>query len=239
MIDTAMILAAGLGTRMRPLTNHCPKALVQVAGQPLLAHILDRLAADGIRRLVVNTHYCADQVADFLARETRFTSITLSPEPVLLETGGGILNALPLLNPDAEEKPFFAVNCDSFWHNGYESSFTRMRALWDTRRMDGLLMLQPTVTVPEYDGPGDFRLDPLGHLTRRPPNTVTPFVYTGVQLLHPRLFQNTAAGVFSLNRLYNQAIEQRRLFGFAHDGVWFHVGTPADVTLTEQRLQRA
>jgi MurNAc alpha-1-phosphate uridylyltransferase len=232
-VTTAMILAAGLGTRMRPLTNDRPKALVSVAGQPLMAHILDRLAADGIRHIVVNTHYCPTQIADFLAAETRFDSITLSPEPVLLETGGGILNALPLLGAT----PFFTINCDSFWLNGIETPFARMRALWDDRHMDGLLMLHPTVSVPEYDGPGDFRLDAWGGLTRRPASTITPFVYTGVQLLHPRLFATAAPGMFSLNRLYDRAIAHERLFGFSHDGRWFHVGTPADVTRTTEWLK--
>lgn len=233
MTATAMILAAGLGTRMRPLTNDRPKALVSVAGQPLINHILDRLVEDGIRHIIVNTHYHADILADALARETRFDNLTLSPEPVLLETGGGILNALPLLGTG----PFFAINCDSFWLNGIQTPFQRMRTLWDERRMDALLMLQRTVTVPEYDGPGDFRLDPHGRLTRRPPSTLTPFVYTGVQLLHPRLFDGVAPGVFSLNRLYDRAIESERLFGFAHDGLWFHVGTPADVQRTTVRLE--
>lgn len=229
---TAMILAAGLGTRMRPLTHDKPKALVTVAGQPLIGHILDRLAADGIRRIVVNTHFLPAPLEAFLSREQRFDSITLSPEPVLLETGGGILNALPHLGA----APFFAVNCDSFWWNGYISPFQRTRALWDDARMDGLLMLHPTVSVPEYYGVGDFGMDAWGRLSRRPASTVTPFVYTGVQLLHPRLFTNATPGVFSLNRLYDRAIMNERLFGFVHDGLWLHVGTPQDVSLTEQRL---
>jgi MurNAc alpha-1-phosphate uridylyltransferase len=231
--STAMILAAGLGTRMRPLTNDRPKALVAVAGQPLIGHILDRLLADGIRHIVVNAHYQAPVLADFLAAETRFDTLHLSHEPVLLETGGGILNALPHLGT----APFFAINCDSFWLNGTTTPFTRMRTLWDDRHMDGLLMLQRTVTVPEYDGPGDFRLDPLGRLTRRPHSILTPFVYTGVQLLHPRLFTATTPGAFSLNRLYDRAIACERLFGFSHDGLWFHVGTPQDVMRTTERLQ--
>lgn len=230
-MNTAMVLAAGLGTRMRPLTNDLPKALVPVAGQPLIGHILDRLAENGITRLVVNTHYCAGKLHDFLQQEQRFT-IHTSHEPVLLETGGGIRNALPLLGAE----PFFAINCDSLWLDGLQSPFTRMRALWQDGGMDALLLLQPTVTVLGYQGAGDFQMDALGRLSRRASGRVTPFVYTGVQLLHPRLLADSPDGAFSLNRLYDHAIGQGRLYGLAHDGLWFHVGTPEEVRTTERQM---
>jgi N-acetyl-alpha-D-muramate 1-phosphate uridylyltransferase len=232
-LTTAMILAAGLGTRMQPLTRDRPKALVPVAGQPLIGHILDRLHMAGVRDLVVNTHYQAEILAAFLAAEHRFASLALSPEPVLLETGGGILNALSLLGED----PFLTVNCDSLWYNGVTPPLERMCQLWDGDRMDALLLLHPTVRVPDYDGPGDFRMDAVGRLLRRPEQTLTPFVYTGVQLLHPRLFAGIAPGRFSLNRLYDRAIAAGRLYGLSHDGLWFHVGTPADVMATERALR--
>ena len=227
----AMVLAAGLGVRLRPITADRPKPLVEVGGQSLLDRALDRLAEAGVEHAVVNTHYFAEMVAKHLANRLK-PRIHLSPEAKLLETGGGIAKALPLLGDD----PFFVINGDSFWLNGPTDVLTRLADAWDDDRMDALLAVYLTPRALGYDGLGDFMVDPLGRLTRRRENEVAPFAYIGLQILHPRLFRAVQDGAFSLNRLYDHAAEADRLWGIVHDGEWFHISTPADLAEAQERL---
>lgn len=228
---TAMVLAAGLGTRLRPITDSLPKPLVRVAGRPLIDWVLDRLVAAGIERAVVNTHYLAELIVEHLRRR-RDLEIRFSHEPEILETGGGIKQALPLLGPD----PFLSVNAKILWLNGREDAIRRLAEAWVDARMDGVLLLQPTVTAVGYDGRGDFVLGPDGRIRRRRELEVAPFLFSGVQILHPRLFENSPDGFFSLNLLYDRAIEAGRLYGIRHDGAWYHVGTPRHLAEVEARL---
>lgn len=216
-----MVLAAGLGTRMKPVTDTLPKPLIEVDGRALIDHVLDRLEAAGVTDAVVNTHHLADQVEAHLKGRTS-PAIRLSPEKELLETGGGIANALALLG----DGPFFTVNADAFWLNGPFDALGRLVDTWDDAKMDGLLLLHSTVDAYGYTGRGDFCADGDGLLERRPETGVSPWLFTGIQILHPRLFKDAPKGAFSLNRLYDQAIEAERLYGAVHDGEWFHVGTP-------------
>jgi len=217
-----MVLAAGLGTRLKPVTDTLPKPLVQVDNRALIDHALDRLEAVGVGEVVVNTHYLAEQLQAHLSGR-KSPVLQISHEDDLLDTGGGIAKALPLLGDD----PFLAVNADAFWLNGPYDALQRMAHTWDDDTMDGLLLLHSTVEAYGYTGLGDF-CAPLGDsvLTRRLEGEVSPWLFTGIQMLHPRLFKTAPDGVFSLNLLYDQAIESCRLHGVVHDGEWFHVGTP-------------
>ena len=217
-----MIMAAGLGTRMRPLTNDRPKPLVQVAGKALIDHALDRLVAAGVKQAVVNLHYKADMLRAHLAKR-RDIEIRYSDETgELLGTGGGVARALPMF----EGQPFFILNSDSIWVEGVAPALGRMIEFWDDARMDGLLLMASMVTAMGYEGRGDFVLDAEGHVARPGENALTPFAYPGVQIVHPRLFDGAPAGEFSTNLLWDRAIKVRRLFGTRLDGVWIHVGTP-------------
>ncbi|HIC28255.1 MAG TPA: nucleotidyltransferase family protein [Rhodospirillales bacterium] len=218
----AMVLAAGLGTRLKPVTDTLPKALVQVDNRALIDHALDRLEAVGVGEVVVNTHYLAEQLQAHLSGR-KSPVLQISHEDDLLDTGGGIAKALPLLGDD----PFLAVNADAFWLNGPYDALQRMAHTWDDDTMDGLLLLHSTVEAYGYTGLGDF-CAPLGDgvLTRRLEGEVSPWLFTGIQMLHPRLFKTAPDGAFSLNLLYDRAIESGRLLGVVHDGEWFHVGTP-------------
>lgn len=227
----AMVLAAGLGLRMRPLTETKPKPLIEVAGATMLDRALDRLAAAGVETAVVNTHWLPQQVEAAVARREA-PGIEISREDVLLETGGGIAKALPKLGTEA----FFSVNADIVWRDGAIPALDRLAAEWRDDEMDGLLLLQSTVRATGYSGDGDFVMDPLGRLARRPERVIAPFVFTGIQILHPRLFEGAAVEPFSLNRLYDAAIERERLFGIAHDGDWFHVGTPDAIAEAEAEI---
>ncbi|HUN50317.1 MAG TPA: nucleotidyltransferase family protein [Candidatus Sulfotelmatobacter sp.] len=228
----AMVLAAGLGIRLRPLTLDRPKALVQVAGRSLVDHTLDRLAAFGIATAVVNLHYKGNSLRQHLATRKQ-PKIMLSDETAeLLDTGGGVAKALPLLGAD----PFYVLNCDIVWRDARENSLLRLAERWDDAAMDALLLLQPTVSAIGYRGVGDFNMDPDGWLTRRAEGMVAPFVFTGVQILHPRLFRGCPAGAFSLNRLYDRAVEAGRLYGLRHEGDWMDVGTPAGLQAAEAAL---
>lgn len=222
-VTRAMVLAAGLGTRMRPLTDTCPKPLIAVAGRTLLDWALARISDAGVEHAVVNTHYLGDQIRDHVQTRTA-PLITLSPEDPVLETGGGIEAALPLLGDD----PFFVCNSDGLWLDGDVSALQRLAAAWDDDAMDGLLLLHEPARALGYDGDGDFVRDDAGRLTRRAEADANApaYVFTGVQLLHPRLFTDTPGGVYSLNVLYSRALAQGRLYGLVHDGEWFHVGTP-------------
>ena len=231
MIDSAMILAAGFGTRMKPITNHTPKPLVPLHGRPLIDHALDRLIAAGVKRVVVNTHYKAEMIAAHL-KERRDVAIELSHEPVLLDTGGGVKKALPLLG-DA----FYVLNADVFWLNATVPALARLRRAWDDTRLDALLLVQRTVTAIGYDGPGDFTVDPLGRLRRRGEGEVAPHLFAGIEILTQRFFAGAPDGAFSLNRLWDRAIEAGRIEALIHDGEWFHVGTPQGLAATEERLR--
>ncbi len=228
----AMVLAAGLGERMRPLTDKKPKPLIEVAGRTLLDRALDRLEECGVETVVVNVHYLGDQIETHLQARTTPQTI-ISREEELLDTGGGVAKALPMLEDDV----FYVVNSDALWLNGYENALQHLAAQWDEPRMDGLLLLHSTVEAYGYEGNGDFIVDPLGTLDRRPESEIAPYLFTGVQILHPRLFKNAPAGPFSLNRLYDEAIDQGRLYGAVHDGEWFHVGTVESLKIAEKYMQ--
>ena len=221
-LKKAMILAAGLGTRMRPITKQTPKSLVQVDGHSLIDHIIDRLVEGGVTDIVVNLHYLGDQVERQLSRRES-PNITFSWEHgELLETGGGVKNALKQLGND----PFWVVNCDALWLNGPQKMMARAIEQWDPEKMDALLILHSTVDAYGYEGQGDFQVDPNGLLTRRTELETVPWLFTGIQILKPRVFDNTPMEAFSLNVVYNNMIENARLYGMVHDGEWFHVGTP-------------
>jgi len=225
-----MVLAAGLGKRLRPLTDARPKPLVEVAGQPLIAHALDRLALAGIERAVVNLHYKPEMIAAALAGRTR-PRIELSREAELLETGGGVKKALPLLG-----ETFFALNGDVFWLDGVTPALIRLARYFDGKRMDALLLMQRTVSAVGYDGLGDYFLDPLGVPRRRGESEVAPFIFAGIQILHRRLFDGVDDTVFSLKKLYDRAEDAGRLGAIIHDGEWFHIGTPEGLEATRTRL---
>ncbi len=228
---TSMVLAAGLGTRLKPGTDARPKPLMEVLGKPLLDHTLDRLAEAGVETAVVNTHHLADQLERHLATREK-PRIRLSHEPTILDTGGGIAKALPVLG----KGPFLSVNAKIVWLDGGTPALQRLAERWDDATMDGLLLLHPTVAAPTHDGQGDFFLDPEGRIRRRRSWEVAPFVYTGIQILHPRLFDGAPDGAFSLNLLYDRAIEAGRLHGLRHDGQWFQVTAPKHLALIEQAL---
>jgi MurNAc alpha-1-phosphate uridylyltransferase len=226
-----MVLAAGLGLRMRPLTLTRPKPLIALAGRTLLDRALDALAEAGITDAVVNTHYLGGMIAAHLAGRAR-PSVTLSPEDALLETGGGVANALALLGG----APFFVVNADIAWSDGPKPALARLAESW-TDGMDALLLVQPVVSATGYDGAGDFDIAGDGRLRRRA-GAGAPLVFTGVQLLHPRLFRGAPGGAFSLNVLYDRAEAAGRLFGLAHDGGWYHVGTPTALAEAEALIAK-
>jgi Nucleoside-diphosphate-sugar pyrophosphorylase involved in lipopolysaccharide biosynthesis/translation initiation factor 2B, gamma/epsilon subunits (eIF-2Bgamma/eIF-2Bepsilon) len=228
----AMVLAAGLGLRMRPITETIPKPLVEVAGRTMLDRALDHLAAAGVGHLVVNTHWLAGKVAAHLAGRP---DVTLSHEDELLETGGGVARALPHLGA----RPFYVVNSDIVWTDGATPALKRLADAWDDARMDGLLLLQRTATAVGYEGAGDFFLDPQGVPRRRRDREVAPLLFSGVQILSPRLFREAPGGKFSLNVLYDRALEDGRLYGIVHDGRWYHVGTPDALPRVEAALKAA
>jgi N-acetyl-alpha-D-muramate 1-phosphate uridylyltransferase len=225
-----MVLAAGLGKRMRPLTDARPKPLVEVAGQPLIVHALDRLADAGVERAVVNLHYKPEMIEAALAGRTR-PRIELSHEAELLETGGGVKKALPLLR-----ETFFVLNGDVFWLDGVTPALTRLAQYFDGKRMDVLLLLQRTAGAVGYEGRGDYFLDPLGVPRRRSEREVAPYIFAGIQILHQRLFNGVGDTVFSLKKLYDRAEDAGRLGAIVHDGEWFHIGTPAGLEAARARL---
>jgi N-acetyl-alpha-D-muramate 1-phosphate uridylyltransferase len=229
----AMVLAAGLGTRMRPLTDDRPKPLLPLEGRSLLHHAMDRLRDAGMARVVVNAHWFAEQVADATVAHGAAPPATVLREPVLLETGGGVKAALPHLGAD----PFVVVNGDAFWLDGPTPALTRMAAAFDPAEMDAILLLVRTATVDGDAGRGDFLLDPLGRARRPKEREIAPYLFGGVQILSPSLFDDLPDGPFSLNRVYDRAIEAGRLFGLVHDGAWFHLSTPRDLDRAEMLLR--
>lgn len=233
--DTAMLLAAGLGKRMRPLTATRPKPLVEVGDKALLDHALDRVRAAGVRRVVVNVHYLADALEAHVRRHAADLDVAISDErAALLETGGGIVNALPLLGA----KPFFAINSDNLWVDGPVDTLRLLAHRWDDEVMDALLLVVPLARATAHGGQGDFHMDAAGSLRRREPRRIAPFVYTGVQLVSPRLFADAPEGPFSTNILWDRAIADGRAFGVVHQGLWCDVGTPAALPLAEELLKR-
>jgi MurNAc alpha-1-phosphate uridylyltransferase len=230
--QSAMVLAAGLGTRMRPISDAVPKPLVEIAGRTLLDHAIDRLALAGVERVVVNVHYKADMVTAQLAARDH-PRIEVSREAALLETGGGVANALALA---LLGEWFFVVNGDVFWLDGKEPALARLAAAFKPADMDAVLLLQRTVTAVGYDGLGDYFLDPLGTPRRRGEREIAPFIFAGVQLLHRRVFDAVAERRFSLNRVYDRAERGGRLHAIVHDGEWYHIGTPEALATTRTRL---
>ncbi len=226
----AMVLAAGLGTRLRPVTDTLPKPLVELNGRTLLDHAIDRLAGAGVEHVVVNTHYMASRIASQLGRRD-IPYIEISEEPELLETGGGVANALPALG-----EMFFVVNADVFWLDGKDPALLRLARAFDAERMDAVLLLQRTVSAVGYDGSGDYLLDPAGRPRRRREREIAPFLFAGIQLLHRRLFDDWAERAFSLVRLFDRAEKAGRLHAIVHDGEWYHIGTPAGLAATRERL---
>ena len=230
--QTAMVLAAGFGERMRPLTDSMPKPLVQVSGRALIDYVLDKLALAGVATAVVNVHYLADQIEAHLAKR-KSPRIAISDERArLLDTGGGVVKALPLLGSG----PFFLINSDSIWLDGARGNLERLAAVFDPARMDALLLLAPVATSIGYGGRGDFAMAPDGRLRPRTEREVTPFVYAGAAVFSPALFKDAPQGPFSLNRLFTKAAEAERLFGLRLDGVWMHVGTPDAIALAERAI---
>ena len=229
---TAMVLAAGLGKRMRPITATTPKPLIEVGGRALIDYCLDRLADAGIARAIVNVHYLPDLLEAHLERRTRPTIVISDERDRLLETGGGLKKALPLLGRD----PFVTFNSDTLWIEGPQPNLTRLLDAWDPERMDVLMLVAPSATSIGYDGLGDMAMDATGALRRRREREITPFVYAGVAIVKPELLADTPDGPFSANLLYDRAIAAGRLYGLRLDGQWLHVGTPDSVTAAEERL---
>jgi MurNAc alpha-1-phosphate uridylyltransferase len=233
---TAMIMAAGLGKRMRPLTATKPKPLITVAGKALLDHVLERLRAAGVQKVVVNVHYLADALEAHLSSRAHGVDVIISDErSLLLETGGGLVKAAPLIDCD----PFLAVNSDNLWIDGPADTLKLLASQWDDERMDALLLLVPLARAENHNGIGDFHMERSGRVRRREKSHVAPFVFTGVQMVSKRLLRDAPEGPFSTNILWNRAIEEGRCFGAVHQGLWFDVGTPTSIPLTEAALQDA
>lgn len=231
---TAMVMAAGLGKRMRPLTATRPKPLVEVAGKPLLDHCLDKLRSAGVEKVVVNVHYLADALEAHLNNRVQGLEILISDERnQLLETGGGMVRALPLIDAD----PFLVVNSDNLWIDGPVDSLRLLASSWDDSRMDALLLLVPQARAHCHKGQGDFHMSSGGVLKRRKPGGVAPFVYTGIQMVSKRLLDGAVPeGPFSTNLLWDRAIAAGRCYGAVHQGLWFDVGNPQSIRATEQVL---
>ncbi len=228
----AMVLSAGEGRRMRPLTERLPKPLIEVRGCSMIDHVLDKLAAAGIEEAVVNLLHLGELLRAHLA-DRKAPRIVYSEETDLLETGGGVTKALPLLG----DAPFFVVNGDIHWLDGTISALRRLADTWRPDAMDALLLLHPTVSAHGYDGPGDFWMDQMGALSFPPECKLAPFVFAGLQVLSPTLFQDCRVERFPLRSLYHKAAEAGRLYGLRHQGEWFHVGTPEQLSDTEAILE--
>lgn len=231
----AMVLAAGLGLRMRPITATRPKPLVRVAGRTLLDRALDALAAVGVTDAVVNLHYLGDMIEDHLAARPMPRIVFSDESEQLLETGGGVTRALPLLG----DTSFYVVNADIAWRDGDMPALRRLAGTWDAAAMDALLLVHPVEDATGYDGVGDYFQEPSGRLRRRRDEPAAPCVFTGIQILHKRLFAEAPAGPFSLTGLYDRAQAAGRLFGLIHDGDWHHIGTPAGLAVAEAHLKKS
>lgn len=227
-----MILAAGLGLRMRPLTDKTPKPLVPVAGKPLLDHVLDRLAEAGVAKAVVNVHYLPDQIIQHVADRERPHVMISDERDVVLGTGGGVVKALPLLG----DAPFYHLNADTMWIDGVQSNLSRLAEAFDPSRMDILLLMAPTSNSIGYSGNGDYAMNTDGSLRKRTELQVVPFVYAGAAIMSPSIFSSAPKGEFSLTKIFDEVNERERLFGLRLDGLWMHVGTPDAVRAAEQAL---
>ena len=232
MIDRAMVLAAGLGKRMRPLTDTLPKPLVPVAGKALIDHVLDKLADAGVTQAVVNVHYQAGQIETHLKSRTRPRIVISDERDEILDTGGGVVKALPHLGSG----PFFHMNSDTLWLEGVAPNLRRLAAQFDAEQMDILLLLASTTTSIGYEGRGDFIMAPDGRLARRPEREVAPFVYAGAAILNPRVFADAPQGAFSLNRMFDRAAGLGSLYGLRLDGTWMHVGTPEAIKAADAAI---
>jgi MurNAc alpha-1-phosphate uridylyltransferase len=233
--DTVMVFAAGLGTRMRPVTETVPKPLVKIAGRTMVDHMLDRFAEIGVKRAIVNVHYLADQLERHLASRTMPEIIISDEREKLLDQGGGIKKVLPLIG----DKPFFICNTDAIWLEGARSNLARLRERWDPDQMDVLLLVAASATSIGVDWPGDFFMDGEGRLTRRGERAVAPFVYAGIGILKPQPFAQVKEDVFRLAPFFFSAAEKGRLFGQRLDGQWLHVGSPAAIKAAERAIQRS
>ena len=226
---TAMILAAGLGKRMRPITSTMPKPLIEIRGHALIDYGLDALARNGVEKVVVNVHYMADLMRAHLRKRKDMEIIVSDETDALLDSGGGVVKALPELGAD----PFYLLNADTFWIDGYRDNLDLLAELWAPSKMDVSLLIAEMRHSTGYDGDGDFVMDPSGRLARVPERVVSPYIYAGGAILKPELFAGMKAEKFSLNRIFDQSIEAERLFGVRLDGVWITVGTPAAIPLAE------
>lgn len=229
---SAMVLAAGLGTRMRPLTDKMPKPLVSVAGKPLLDHVLDRLVEAGVATAVVNVHYLPDQIVQHVKSRTKPRVIISDERDMVLGTGGGVVKALPLLG----DAPFYHLNADTMWIDGVQPNLLRLAEAFDPARMDILLLMAPTANSIGYAGSGDYAMLTDGALRKRKEHQVVPFVYAGAAIMSPTVFKDAPSGEFSLTKMFDAANEQERLFGLRLEGLWMHVGTPDAVAAAEEAL---
>jgi MurNAc alpha-1-phosphate uridylyltransferase len=232
-VDTAMIMAAGKGTRMMPLTADRPKPLIEVSGVALLDHVIDHLRDAGVGKIVANVHYLAEQIEQHLATSAADLDVRISDERALLrDTGGGLVHALPLIFDD----PFICVNADNWWTNAGDNAISQLMTHWDDSRMDVLMLLIPLEAAYNSQGMGDFNMDADGRLSRRQGDAPASYVWTGIQMLSKRLIVDPPADVFSTNIFWDRAIAQGRCMGMLHDGLWFDVGYPAAIAATEAKL---
>ena len=231
---TAMVMAAGLGKRMRPLTATRPKPLVEVAGKPLIDHVLDRLRAAGVGKIVVNVHYLPDALEAHLRSSAADFDVKISDErQLLMETGGGMIQAGPMIDAD----PFLVINSDNFWVDGPSDTLHLLASMWRVAGMDALLLLVPQARAGNHRGQGDFHMQADGRLARRQKGKVAPYVFTGIQMVSKRLLRDAPQGPFSTNILWDRAIAEGRCFGAVHQGLWFDVGNPSAIKATERALQ--
>jgi MurNAc alpha-1-phosphate uridylyltransferase len=232
--STAMIMAAGLGKRMRPLTTTRPKPLIEVGGKALLDHVLEKLRTAGVTKVVVNVHYLPEALEAHLMSRNHGLEVVISDERgLLMETGGGLVKAAPLIDSD----PFLALNSDNLWIDGPADTLKLLASQWDGEKMDALLLLVPLARALNHSGMGDFHMDRTGRLRRRERSHVAPFVFTGIQMVSKRLLRDAPDGPFSTNLLWDRAIEEGRCFGAVHQGLWYDVGTPQSIQLTETALE--
>ena len=231
--EAAMVLGGGLGKRMLPLTKDIPKPMVRLKGRALIDHVLDRIAEAGVRRAVVNVHYCADKLEAHVKQRKQPEILISDERQQLLDTGGGVTKALPLLG----KEPFLIHNSDSVWIEGVGSNLERLFSFWNPDSMDSVMLLASGATSLGYDGSGDFAMDKDGRLIRRGERQMAPFVFTGVSIAHPRMFEGAPQGPFSMNRLWDAAIDNGRLFGIRLDGLWMHVGTPEALVEAERWIE--
>lgn len=235
-IDTAMIMAAGLGTRMQPLTHDRPKPLIEVADKTLLGHCLDQMASADIKNIVINVHYKAHMVEQYMDHVTEFSNIIISDErELLLETGGGLIKAQPHLG----DKPFLCLNSDNIWTNGQENAIMKLSQQWDDEKMDALLLLVPKSQAYCHTGAGDFSLADDGKIIRRGHDDTAPYIFTGIQIISHRLLRDAPKGPFSTNILWDRGIAEGRIFGTLHDAKWFDIGTPKAIDVVEDILASA